>query len=144
MATKFSEIYTLFLGQIDDYELATISADEMDSVLFRYALSAITNVNDSMQNIDRIIDIENKAFTTELDFTTKSIFAKAMKLEWLREKKYSSELMQKAIGDRDFTAVQGYNYLKEINIIEKDLAKEIKNYLIDYSYREEFISDWIR
>lgn len=144
MATKFSEIYTLFLGQIDDYELAAISADEMDYVLNRYMLNAITNIQDSMQDIDEILDYENKTFTEELGFTEKSIFAKAMKLEWLREKKYSSELMQKAIGDRDFTAVQGYNYLKEINAVEKDLAKEIKNYLIDYSYREEFISDWIR
>lgn len=144
MATKFSEIYTLFLGQIDDYELAVVEQDEMDSVLLRYMMNAISNLQDSMNDMDEIIDLENKTFTIDLGFTEKSIVSKSMKLEWLREKKYSAELMQKSIGDRDFTAVQGYNYLKEMNIVEKDLAKQIRDYLIEYSYKEEFISDWIR
>lgn len=143
MTTKFSEVYTLFLGQIDDYELAAVSAEELDGVLLRIIVNSVSNLQDSMIDIDNI-DIENQDFGTELKLVEKSIFAKAMKLEWLREKKYSAELMQKAIGDRDFTAVQGYNYLKEINNIEKDLEKQIRNYLIDYSYREEFVSDWIR
>lgn len=144
MATKFSEIYTLFLGQIDDYELAMVEEDELDLVLKKYMINAISNLQDSMHDIDEIFDFENEVFKEDLGFTEKSIFAKAMKLEWLREKKYSAELMQKAIGDRDFTAVQGYNYLKEINAIEKDLSKEIREYLIAYSYREEFIEEWIR
>lgn len=143
MATDFSEIYALFLAQIDDYELAVVEEEEMDYVLRKYMLNAISNLNDSMHDIDEVIDFENDRFTIELSFTEKSIYAKSMKLEWLREKKYSAELMQKSIGDRDFTAVQGYNYLKEMNIIEKDLAKEIERYLISYSYREEFLEGWL-
>lgn len=144
MATKFSEIYTLFLGQIDDYELAMVDEEEMDSVLNRYMINAVSSLQESMNDIDEMIDFENKVFKEDLSFTEKSVFSKAMKLEWLREKKYSAELMQKAIGDRDFTAAQGYNYLKEINSIEKDLAKEIREYLIAYSYKEEFIEEWIK
>lgn len=144
MATKFSEIYSLFLSQVDDYELAMIKADEMDSVLKRYALSSMASLMGSMIEVDDDVDFENDTFKVELTFTEKSIFAKAMKLEWLREKKYSTELMQKAIGDRDFTAVQGYNYLKEIGAVEKELSKEIERHIIDYSYKEEFISEWIR
>lgn len=144
MATKFSEIYTLFLGQIDDYELANVEKDELDAVLIRYMINAISNLQDSMHDMDNVVDIENETFNVKMGFTEKSIIAKSMKLEWLREKKYSAELMQKSIGDRDFTAVQGYNYLKEMNLVEKDLAKQVRDYLIEYSYREEFIGDWIR
>lgn len=143
MATKFSEVYTLFLGQIDDYELAAIPAAELDDVLLRMLINAVPSFQESMIDIEKI-DMENKDFGVTLKFVEKSVFAKAMKLEWIREKKYSSELMQKAIGDRDFTAVQGYNYLKELNNIEADLAKQIRGYLMDYSYNEEFVSDWIK
>ena len=57
-----------------------------------------------------------------------------MKLECVREKKYSEELMRKSIGDRDYKAVQGTDYLKQLTSVESELRKEIKRDLIDYSY----------
>lgn len=143
MTTKFSDIYPLFLSQIDDYELAVISDEEMDSVLLKHLMNAVSSLQGSMIDLNQI-DVEKRDFNSELSFIEKSLYTKAMKLEWVREKKYSAELMQKSMGDRDFTAVQGYHYLKELNNVEKDLAKQIKEELIEYSYREEFISDWIR
>ena len=53
------------------------------------------------------------------------MLAKAMKLEWVLNKKYSEELMVKAIGDRDYAAVQGYKYLEQLQSMEKQLVKEI-------------------
>ena len=141
MTTKFSEVFTLFLGQVDDYDLAIVGDDELDQVLTRYLMNSLSNLQDSMTDIDSI-DFENNDFGADLKFVEKSIFAKAMKLEWLREKVYSAELMQKAIGDRDFSAVQGYNYLKEMSSLEQDLEKQIRGHLMEYSYREDFL-DWL-
>ena len=140
MTTKFSEVYDLFLGQMDDFELIQIDALELESVLLKYLINATSNLQESMEDINNI-DVANKDFGFNMGFVQKSIFAKAMKLEWLREKKYSAELMRKSYGDRDFTAVQGYNYLKELNNVELDLEKQIRLALIEYSYREEFM-DW--
>lgn len=143
MNTKFSEIYTLFLAQIDDYELASVNAEELDIVLKKYLINAIPSLIEMMEDIDEMFNIAGEEFTTELSISEKSIIAKAMKLEWLREKKYSSELMRKSVGDRDFQAVQGYNYLKEMTSLEKELSEDIRKTLINYSYREEYIGGWI-
>ena len=49
-----------------------------------------------------------------------------MKLEWVRNKKYSEELMVKAIGDRDYQTQQGYKYLEQLQTMEDKLNKEIQ------------------
>ena len=134
MNTKFSEVFSLFLGSIDDGELATISAEEMDYVLIRYLVNCIPSLIEADFNADEI-DFEKQEFGTKLGFEERSLVAKAMKLEWVREKRYSSDLMQKAIGDRDFTAVQGDKYLKELGAVEKELQKEIRDYIIRLSFK---------
>lgn len=142
MATNFSEVYTLFLSQIDDYELASVELDELEGLMLRYLLNATTSLQDSMINLDEI-SMEDKHFGTDLTLVEKAIFAKAMKLEWVREKKYSAELMQKSIGDRDFRAVQGSSYLRELTAVERNLQDQIRQQLIDYSFRDEFLSGWL-
>ncbi|TAS75880.1 hypothetical protein BV280_15635, partial [Lactiplantibacillus plantarum] len=64
--------------------------------------------------------------------------AKAMKLEWVREQTYSEELMRKSIGDRDYNATQGYQYLDRLLTMGKQLEKEIIMNLnrIEYSNQE--------
>lgn len=141
MATDFSEVYDLFLGQIDDFELASVQGEELDFVLKRYLLNGLPELNQSMLNLN-IIDFEKSNFGAELTFVEKSIVSKAMKLEWLREKLNSAELMAKSIGDRDFNSVQGYGYLKEIGNVEKELQKDVKQYVINHSYNEEYL-DWV-
>lgn len=133
--TNFSEVFDLFLSQIDDYELAAVDSAELDEVLSRYLNNSLTELLELDVELDAI-DFQLGEFGTKLSTVEKNIFAKAMKLEWIREKRASSELMEKSIGDRDFASVQGYTYLKEIGVAEKDLAKSIRQYQIDYSYKD--------
>ena len=143
MTTNFSEIYDLFLSQIDDYEMADVSDIELEDVLLKHIQNAIPTLQDSTVDLN-VIDFQNKNFGTTLSFVEKSLFAKAMKLEWVREKRYSSELMRKAIGDRDFKAVQGVTYLKEIGALERQLEEEIRKELIESSYHGEYLSGWAK
>lgn len=134
MNTEFSEVYALFLGSIDDGDLAIIGADELEGVLTRYLINGIPTLTDIDFDLNNI-DFTNGDFGTVLNFEERSIIAKSMKLEWVREKRYSADLMQKAIGDRDFSAVQGDKYLKELGEVERSLEKEIRDYLVRLSFK---------
>lgn len=141
MATKFTEVYDLFLSQVDDNELSQVDADEFDYVLERYLINCFPDLEESMFDLNSI-DMENKNFGIDLSIFEKSIISKSMKLEWLRQRMNSAELMVKSIGDRDFNSVQGFNYLKEISSLERELKKDIRNYVLKNSYREDYL-DWL-
>lgn len=133
MATKFSDIYELFLGQIDDYTIVELDDEEVEILIEKYLINGLITVYSQLSDtLD--IDHAKKEFTSDLPLFVKILLAKSMKLEWVREKKYSEELMRKSIGDRDYKAVQGTDYLKQLTSVESELRKEIKRDLIDYSY----------
>ena len=133
--TKFVEIYDLFLAQIDDYEIALVDEEESEYVLSRYLKNALPHI--FSLNIDvNNINFELNEFNNELNYVQKAIVAKAMTLEWVRTRLRRAELMERDIGDRDYTAIQGTGYLKELNIIEERLNGEIRQMVIDYSYQK--------
>lgn len=141
MATQFSEVYSLFLGQLDDFELASVDEDELDFVLRRYLVNSLPELSSSMIDLE-LIDFTLNDFGAQLSYIEKAIVAKSMKLEWLREKLNSADLMVKSIGDRDFNSVQGFNYLKEISNVEKELQNDIREYILIQSYDEKHLG-WV-
>lgn len=82
-------------------------------------------------------DLEEKVFVEDLKHTEKVALARAMKLAWISDKLYSEELMRKNIGDRDYKAEQGTDYLRRLSELDTKLRKEIEQLLIDYSYTQE-------
>ena len=136
LETSFDDIYSLFLATIDDYDMASIDDDELEYVLSSYLLNSLGHLQNGITNISEI-DIDKKVFNVDLSYVERLAIAKAMKLEWVSTKKHSQELMAKAIGDRDYKAIQGTEYLKELTRVEKELRKEIDRILIDYSYSNE-------
>lgn len=136
MATPFSEIYDLFLAQIDDYELGELDPEEIDIVVEKYLINGLVSVQSLVTDIEDV-DLQNKQFNQSIPLMEKVLLAKAMKLEWVREKKYSEELMRKSIGDRDYKAVQGTEYLKELTTVEENLKKEIRHAITERSYKIE-------
>lgn len=136
MNTKFEDVYSLFLQSIDDYELAQVEQDELEEVLSMYLLNCFGHLQEGVRDLSDI-DIDSKEFNYEASHVEKLVIAKAMKLEWISTKKSSQELMEKAIGDRDYKAVQGTEYLKELTRVEKALRDEISRTLLNYSYSTE-------
>lgn len=133
MATKFQEVYGYFLSQIDDLDLQKLSRETFDEVLKKYMLNGLLHVQEA--NTDFMdVDVENEQFNNDLQFAEMLLVAKAMKLSWASEKRYSEELMRKAIGDRDYKAVQGTDYLKELGDMESQLRKEIREDVMRHAY----------
>lgn len=136
MATPFSEIYSEFIAQIDDYELSSVSEEEFNQVLQGYILGArlpfMTYGKDLMS-----VDIEKAEFVSDLTPQEVMIFAKSMTYQWMVEKRNSLELHRKAIGDRDFQATQGYGYLEKITASLSKLRREIKQEITIYEYSQK-------
>ncbi|PFP98893.1 hypothetical protein COK12_30780, partial [Bacillus cereus] len=70
------------------------------------------------------------------------ILALGMKRAWLSTKKNSADLMNKTVGDRDFKAVQGTTYLKELSKLDKDMEDEVRRYAVEYTYKDFSLEGW--
>lgn len=132
--TYFDDVYKVFLGMVDSYEFSQLGDEILADVLYGYldrgrAVFATYISRDFYDD-----DFENKRFNFKLTAYERTILAKAMNLEWIREHKNTEELMQKAIGDRDYSATQGYQYLDKLQSVEAKLAKEIKQDIIRIEY----------
>lgn len=131
--TAFDEVYKAFLDSIDSYDFAKIGDDELEDVLWGYLDHARIHFLTYYKDLTDI-DEGKKQFNIHLNPAEIAILAKAMKLEWVSQTKHSEDLMKKAIGDRDYTAVQGYRYLEDLSAMEKQLQREIKSWLNTYEY----------
>lgn len=136
--TYYEEVYKLFLGSVDSYEMNMMDDDELEERLYDYMDRGriILETNSSIDFYDD--NPAEKRFNFKLKGYEKTLLAKAMKLEWVREQTYSEELMRKSIGDRDYNATQGYQYLDRLLTMGKQLEKEIIMNLnrIEYSNQE--------
>lgn len=134
--TYFEEIYSLFLGTIDSYYLSKMDDDELKANLFGYLQNALINFSTYISKDITDIDTDEQRFNIKLTLYEKTILAKGMKLEWVRLQKHSEELMEKAIGDRDYSAVQGYQYLDRLAAMESSLKREIKSLINNLEYSD--------
>lgn len=144
MATSFKLIYDKFLGKIDDYELGLVTDEELNEVLFGYLDEARSlHFSACQKNLDNIVEnLGVGEFEETLTSQEQQILALGMKLAWLSTKKNDSTLMQKDIGDRDYKAVQGDKYLKVLSTLEKELKDSIRDYEVQYTYKDFSLRDW--
>lgn len=131
--TKFEEVYKAFLDSIDSYDFAKVDDDELEDVLWGYLDHARIQFLTYYKDLNDV-DVDKKQFNIHLNPAEIAILAKGMKLEWVSQTKHSEDLMKKAIGDRDYTAIQGYRYLEDLSAMEKQLQKEIKTWINTYEY----------
>lgn len=135
MSTTFEDIYKIFLPTVDDDEYSEIEQEELDIVLKNFLLNGVVQLQSSIIDFPKF-DADLEIFTTPLNHMQKVALGKSMKLEWLSEKIYSANLMRKSIGDRDYKAVQGTDYLRQMGVLETRLRKEIDRLIIDHSYTD--------
>lgn len=138
LATKFTDIYKMFISSIDSYELPTLDEDDLYDYMEQLLMSGISDcITVSPNRKIEEYNLETKEFVEDLKHTEKVALARAMKLAWVSDKLYSEELMRKNIGDRDYKAEQGTDYLRRLSELDTKLRKEIEQLLIDYSYTQE-------
>lgn len=144
VTTPFELIYKKFLSLIDDYELALITPEELNEVLFEYLDQARSlHFPQCNKNLDDLSEINGLGeFAEKLSSQEQYILALGMKKAWLSPKKNFSDNMSKEIGDRDYKAVQGTNYLKELSKLDDQIEDEIRKYAVAYTYKNFNLEGW--
>lgn len=144
MATSFHSIYKKFLGLIDDYELGLVSDEELSEILFGYLDKARSlDFPQCRKNLELITESNGVGeFHEDLTSQEQYILALCMKKAWISPKLNNADLMSKEIGDRDYKAVQGTNYIKELSNLKSDIDDEIRRYEISYTYKDFSLEGW--
>lgn len=132
--TTYEEVYKAFLSSVDSYDLAAMDDISLEETMYRYLVSGrIVFANYAAKDLTDD-DPENKRFNVKLSSYEIVVLAKAMTLEWVRVHKNSEENMRKSIGDRDYNAVQGYQYLEKLQALDSQLTREIRRDILRLEY----------
>jgi hypothetical protein len=144
VATPFSSIYNKFLALVDDYELAIPDDEQLNEVLFMFLDKARSlHFPQCKKDLEKLTE-QNGVGEFEEDLTSQEqfILALGMTKAWISPKVKNADLMSKAIGDRDYKAVQGTTYIKELSKLEKQIEDEVDDYAKQYSWRNFSTEDW--
>jgi hypothetical protein len=144
VATSFDSIYKKFLGEIDDYELGLVSDAELNEILFGYLDKArslyFPQCDKNLESITESLGVGE--FVEDLSPQEQYILVLGMKKAWLSPKINNADLMTKSVGDRDYKAVQGTNYIKELSKLDAQIKDEIREYAVSYTYKNFSLEGW--
>jgi hypothetical protein len=144
VATPFASIYKKFLSLIDDYELGIPTPEELNEILFEYLDQArslhFPQCQKDLENLTENAGVGE--FAEDLSSQEQYILALGMKKAWLSPKLNFADNMTKEIGDRDYKAVQGTNYIKELSKLDAQIEDEIRNYAVAYTYKNFNLEAW--
>lgn len=144
VATPFSSIYTRFLRLVDDYELALPPEEELNEILFGFLDMARSLYFPQCKKDLELITEQDGVGEFDEDLTSQEqyILALGMAKAWISPKVKNADLMSKSIGDRDYKAVQGTSYIKELSKLEKQIEDEVDDYARRYSWKNFSTEDW--
>lgn len=144
MATPFASIYKKFLSLVDDYELGIPTQDELNEILFEYLDQArsldFPQCKKDLENLTENLGVGE--FADDLSSQEQYILALGMKKAWLSPKLNFADNMSKEVGDRDYKAVQGTNYIKELSKLNAQIEEEIRKYAVAYTYKNFNLEAW--
>lgn len=144
MATSFEDIYKKFLRLVDDYELGLVEEEELNEILFGFLDTSrslyFPQCKKDLEAITEYMGIGE--FQEDLTSQEQYILALGMKKAWLSPKLNNADLMAKAIGDRDYKAVQGTNYIKELAKLDTQIEDEIDRYARSYTWSNFSTEGW--
>lgn len=129
---------------VDDYELGLVSDDELNEVLFEYLDQARSlHFPQCKKNLELITEnLGVGEFHEDLTSQEQYILALGMKKAWISPKLNFADNMTKSIGDRDYKAVQGTNYIKELSKLDAQIKEEIREYAVSYTYNNFSLEGW--
>lgn len=129
---------------IDDYEFGLITDEELKEILFEYLDTARSvYFPQCKKDLEKLtVELGNGEFEEDLTSQEQYILALGMKKAWLSPKINNADLMSKAIGDRDYKAVQGTSYIKELSSLNEKIDDEIRRYAVEYTYKNFSLEDW--
>jgi len=133
MATPFGDIYTLFLSQVTDYELAVMDETSLDENLQFWLMSAIGFFSNCRQDISEF-DLTAKQFIADLTINEKQILSKFMVVVYLDTHLIKEDLMKQTLNSKDYRMYSPANQIKALIEIKSKINSEANTLMSRYSY----------
>jgi len=133
MATPFTEIYSIFLSGVTDFELDEMYEKDLMMNLESWLLSAVSDFQSSQSDINDY-DLTLKQFNIDLHNDEKQILGKLMLLRYLDTQIYRQELLKEKLGSKDYRTYSPNEKLKSLQSLRKELYLEIESKITKYLY----------
>ena len=140
---SYDEIFSDFLGSVTDYDLASISLDDMYGLMTEYLHKTLSQsyvrrlfssvaFDDSIQifTFEMANSVDDAA---DLDFT-KYILSKGMVIEWLRPQVRSKANVAQLLAGKEQKFYSQAQHLKELRELLADTERELRNTIRDRGY----------
>jgi len=141
MATPFSDVYSIFLSNITDYNLGNMNATDLESNLEQWLLASIPYLPNSYGDVNNY-DIVKNQFNVTLDNPLKQILGKIMILNYLNTQIFREEYLKQHLNSKDYKTYSPNEQLKTLHNIRKDLRIEIDSLISKYSYNTKNLKAW--
>jgi hypothetical protein len=135
--TTFDDVYSIYIGRIEDFNLvgeengglslADIQED-LDNKL-KVALGRFDNL------IETTADFTTKQFNRELTFMEKDILALWMVSEWIKPKVLTEQKISDTLNAKDYENHSPANLLEKLINLKKEVDSEASKWTIKYGYK---------
>ena len=149
MATSFTDIYDLFMEQVDDYRLVSLynqdvlnDTTNLDTYLHGFMLLAIPEFSECSQDLSLRDDVTTKSFTETLTDINKKVLSKLMVKEWLSKEVKNILDMKAKIQDVDYKTYSEAQNITARQTMLTMFKEECSQLLIDYSYKNNSWTNW--
>ena len=136
--TTFEDVYSYFLGKIEDYEIQEklqLDYEFAQELLYDFMKSAIPKFTYSTKDLsDR--DETLLKFNIELTDMEKEILSTLMVVEYLSPKVLKEEYFESRLGSKDYREFSPANQLKEVRELRESFKREANSLMIEYYYRQ--------
>lgn len=141
MSTPYSDIFNLFLFNIQDYlidDMYTTSVTDFEEYATNFLVKAIPKFRHCQKDLTNRNDT-TRIFNVDLDDTEKDILANLMTLQWLIKEINTVLEMRNFLISGDYKAFSAANNLKEKKNWYETLKLSIDRQLVEYGYDN---NDW--
>lgn len=134
MGTPYSTIIDRFLPTVSEYSFLELEEDEVYELVLPFLNAAATRFNDACIFDLNARDEENAMFVANLHDEEMDILADLMRVEWLKQKLYNSDLQRNGMSTKDYTVFSPANLQAQIRETYKDAREEAQGRLCNYTY----------
>ena len=143
MATPFSDITNAFIFKITDSGLSDLMVSDLESLSFKYMVSASTKFKQCKKITSCKRDDVNKVFLETLTEEEIDILASLMVLEWLNPQIFSIETLKPKMSTRDYKFYSNANHLDKMLQLRKSYMSDINMLKTLYTYSKTSLDELI-
>ena len=134
MGTPVQDVYTKFLGMIEDEEWLLVDEGVIEDLLLDYLENATVEFHQCKK--DLTIDYDSMCFVEELGLNEILILAWGMMIHYLQPKIKREENLRQFVSDKDFNKLSNANMLNRLMMLEKETRKQLEVYQNKYKFKD--------